>query len=244
MEQENKTIKDEILEAMKSPESDTPDDGWLSTNESVETVSDFEMLAEQLNRVTNDRHRWKWAIIALHSGLQGLMVLALRGSAGFNVLRESHKRRLKDRRKRDENEIPRQRDSKLVDFLELYRRIKGRRMLMYTDSRKFVPNGTQGRSIKMLNRLRNDFIHFTPKVWGLDLGGLPEIALDCLEIAEFLAWESGNVLWHEASLRDGLESAFKSAHRSLCTLGRQRFLGSSLNPVKLRKPPSFKRITP
>lgn len=225
MEQKNRTIHDEIHEIINVQESDTPDDGWLSTNESVETVSNFEMFAEQLNRVTDERHRWKWAIIALHSGLKGMMVLALKGSAGFNVLRESDKGRLKERHNNDKSEKPRQRDSKLVDFLELYRRTKGRRMLMYTDSRKFVPNGTQGRSIKMLNRLRNDFIHFTPKVWGLDLGGLPEIASDCLEIAEFLAWESGNVRFRlsiKPDLENRLQDAFTSARESLWTLRQQR----------------------
>lgn len=222
MKPENHAIRNEIREVIQTQESDTPDDGWLSTNETVETVSDFEMLSEQLERAIDDRHRWKWAIIALHSGLQGMMVLALKGSAGFNVLRESDKGRSKDRHNNDKSEKPRHPDSILVDFLELYRRIKGRRMLMYVHSRKFVPSGTQGRSIKMLHRLRNDFVHFTPGVWGLDLGGLPDIALDCLEIAEFLAWESGNVLWHKPDMCDRLETAFKSAHKSLCTLRMQR----------------------
>ena len=93
VDQSDKTLQDEILDVINAQESDTPDDGWLSTNESVETVSDFEMLAEQLNQVTEDRHRWKWAIIALHSGLQGLMVLALKGSNGLNVLRARDKKR-------------------------------------------------------------------------------------------------------------------------------------------------------
>ena len=222
MEQKNKTIRDEIHEIINIQESDSPEDGWLSTNESVETVSDFEMFAEQLNRINDDPRRWKWAVIALHSGLQGMMVLALKGSNGFNVLRESDKNRLKDRLGSDQNEKPR--ELKLADFLELYRRIKGRRMLMYVTSREFVPKGTQGRSIKSLNRLRNDFVHFTPKVWGLDLGGLPRIASDCLEIAEFLAWESGNVRFRlsiKPDLDKTLQAAFKSARESLWALRQQ-----------------------
>jgi len=49
---------------------------YLITDISVETVSAFEVFAEEIQRVTGDAYRWKWAIIALHSGLQGMMVLA------------------------------------------------------------------------------------------------------------------------------------------------------------------------
>ncbi len=224
MKHNNEDLQEEIHAVIRMRNPDTPDADWLGTNESVETVSDLEMFAEQLNRVTDDPHRWKWAVIAQHNGLQGMMVLVLKGSNGFNVLRESDTNRLKDWLSSDQNKNPRPRGLKLADFPELYRRIKGRRMLMYIDSRKFVPNGTQGRSIKMLNRLRNDFVHFTPKVWGLDLGGLPEIASDCLEIAEFLAWESGNVRFRlsiKPDLEKRLQYAFTSAHESLWAIRQQ-----------------------
>lgn len=221
MEQKNKTLQDEIHEVINAREPDTPDDEWLSTNESAETVSDFEMFVEQLKQIANDPHRWKWAVIALHSGIQGMMVLALKGSNGLNVLREVDKERWFEWYRSCRCEDSRPRNLKLASFLVLYRRIKGCRMLMYVISRKFVPRGTQGRSIKQLNRLRNKFVHPTPRVWGLELAGLPAIAVDCLEIAEFLAWESGNVFWHKPDLRDRLDSAFKSAHKSLCALGQQ-----------------------
>ena len=38
---------------------------------------------------------------------------------------------------------------------------------------------------------------------------------DCLEIAEFLAWESGNIIWHEQDLKERLKATFTSAHKSL-----------------------------
>jgi len=62
-------------------------DDWLVTDASVEAVSAFDVFAEELQRVRADPYRWKWAIIALHSGLQGVMILALQGSHGLHVLR-------------------------------------------------------------------------------------------------------------------------------------------------------------
>ena len=96
MEQKDKTIHDEIHEIINIKESDTQKHEWLSTNESVETVSDFEIFSEQIKRVIGDVHRWKWAIIALHSGVQGMMVLSLKGSDGLNVLRAADKNRWLD----------------------------------------------------------------------------------------------------------------------------------------------------
>lgn len=91
--------------------------------------------------------------------------------------------------------------------------------MMYTDSRKFIPRVTQGNSIRLLNKLRNEFVHFTPRVWALDLKGLPVISKDCVEIAEFLAWQSFNVTWAEDDLIRRAKNAFKSAHNSLSTFG-------------------------
>ena len=210
----------QMLCAVKEPKKSEGE--WLSTNEWVEAVTDFEMFSEQLQRVIDDRHRWKWAIIALHSGIQGMMVLALRGSHGLNVLREEDKERWSSWHEGNGSNESRPRDLKLADFLTLYKKIKGKPMLMYTRSQKFVAKGTQGRSIKDLNCLRNKFIHFTPKVWALEPRELLDMVSDCLEIAEFLAWKSGNVLFPEQDLRERLEIAFTSARKSLSTLQHKK----------------------
>lgn len=219
MKQKNNAIENQIRQmlcAVKDPKN--LDDEWLSTNEWGEVVSDFVMFSEQLQRVIDDPHGWKWAIFALHSGIQGLMVLALTGSNGLNVLCEKDAKRWLRWYEDDRSDESRPRDLKLAGFLDLYKRIKGDRMKMYVHSQKFVPKGTQGRSVKLLNELRNKIIHFTPKIWSLELGGLPDMVSDCLEIAEFLAWESGNVIWHKQDLQERLKAAFSSAHKSLCAL--------------------------
>lgn len=194
-------------------------DEWLITDGSVETVSAFEVFSDELHRAMTDPYRWKWAIIALHSGLQGMMVLALQGSHGLHVLRPEDASRWLDAHERGG---PYPTDLKLDDFLALYKKIKGVKMLMYVHSAKFVPKGTQGRSVKLLNRLRNEFIHFTPRVWALELGGLPAMASDCMQVAEFLAWESHNIFWREQDLAERLKIASESAHKSLDALQKPK----------------------
>jgi hypothetical protein len=192
---------------------------WLITDEVVEAVSAFEVFAEEVQRVSVDPYRWKWAIIALHSGLQGLMVLALQGSHGLNVLRPEDTDRWLEAHERGG---PYPGDLKLDNFLSLYKKIKGDKMLMYVDSQKFVPKGSEGSSVKLLNRLRNKFVHFTPSVWSLQLSGLPAMALDCLSTAEFLAWQSHNVAWSEEDLSNRMKTACLSARNSLKALSKEK----------------------
>lgn len=70
-------------------------------------------------------------------------------------------------------------------------------------------------------------MHFTPKRWILNREGLPAMASDCLEIAEFLAWESGNIIWYEHDLKKRLKIAFTSARKSLSAVEKEYNGGTS-----------------
>ena len=230
MKQKNNAIQEEIdqmYQAIFHPKEEPNDQEDLKADEWIEAVSDFEMFSEQLQRVIDDPRQWKWAIFALHIGIQGMMVLALEGSHGLNVLREKDAERWLSWRKGDRRE-PEPR-GKLAPFLDLYKKIKDDKppMKRYADSQQFVPKGTQDKSIKLLHDLRNEFMHFTPKLWILDRGGLPAMALDCLEIAEFLAWESGNIIWYEHDLKKRLKIAFTSARKSLFAVEKEYNGGTS-----------------
>ena len=63
---------------------------------------------------------------------------------------------------------------KLLSFLDLYDKIKRKGMLPYSSAERFVPGGSQGRSMKKLNFIRNEFVHFTPKGWR---SRMPELLL-------------------------------------------------------------------
>jgi hypothetical protein len=91
-------------------------------------------------------------------------------------------------------------------------------MLKYTTSKRFEPRGTQGASVKALNSLRNDFIHFVPKRWSIEVSGLPAICSDCLDLIEFLGWECGNVMWVDDRLEERASGALADARRQILSL--------------------------
>jgi len=46
-------------------------------------------------------------------------------------------------------------------------------MLCYVHGKKFIVKPDHDWAVKKLNELRNQFVHFAPKGWSLDLLGLP-----------------------------------------------------------------------
>ena len=190
---------------------------WLQTDEQEEAVSSLEACARfSADLVSTDyEYHWKWVVVALHSAVQGFMVLALRGGNGLAALRPQNEARWLEARRRGQ---PPPKET-LDGFLALYEKVKSDRMRFYVHSQSFSPSDTHDTSLKRLNCIRNDFIHFLPRSWALDVSGLPRIALDSLQLIDFLGWRSGNVVWTQEALRNRAESAKEMCRLSFSTLG-------------------------
>lgn len=176
---------------------------WLKTDEREEAASALEAVAEWSGRVATKVDYWKWVVFALHNATQGFMVLSLRGSNGLRPLKDNVATAWLTAH-REGGDYP---VEKLDSFLNLYKKVKSDSMLFFVHSKKFIPSDSQGRSIKRINSLRNDFVHFLPRSWSLEVSGLPEICLDCLVLIEFLGWECGNVIWHKEEHRKRAKAA-------------------------------------
>jgi len=181
---------------------------WIRTDELKEAVLALDVFSEFLEKVLKDTYYWKWSVITLHNSLQGFMVCALRGSNGLNVLSDdSAKAWFEAHNSGSGNYQP----QKLDSFLNLYKKIKSNKMLMFGHSKKFIIKSQQGSNIKTLNSLRNDFVHFTPKGWSLEVSGLPEVIDDCVAIIEFLAFESNNIIYPDESIEKRIQELLISS---------------------------------
>lgn len=175
-------------------------DHWIDAVFSLESSVHFAQSAE------DDASWWKWLIVSVHATVQGFMVLALERGNSLAVMKP-HIAKAWLEAYESGTPFP---DEKMDFFLELYEKVKDTTVPGYFGSKPFRPGATHDESMRKLNEFRNDFIHFMPKGWSLQLAGLPQIAGDCAAVAEFLAWESGQVLWHDASLSARAKDAFSS----------------------------------
>lgn len=118
-------------------------------------------------------HRWKWLTISLHGALYGFAALAIKGTNPDRVSK----------------------GEKLISMWEALKRCQGDAyMLQYSDSQRLVISDDENWAIEKLSKdFRNNFEHFMPKRWSIEVSGFPAIVSHVCRVIRFLALESGNV---------------------------------------------------
>lgn len=176
---------------------------YLRTDEECEAANAMDMAARFAVGVATDLHLWRWIIIALHNAAQGVMVLSLRHGNGLLALSADSFASWMAAYEKNEPLPP----EKLDSYLNLYKKVKHKKHGKVGGNTRFVPEATEGADIKRIDSLRNEFIHFTPKGWSLEVNGLPRICLSAARLVSFLALETSNVFWHNAEERSRLQDA-------------------------------------
>ncbi|MDP3678790.1 MAG: hypothetical protein Q8R23_06845 [Methylotenera sp.] len=188
---------------------------YYRTDEENEAADALLMAARFAEEVISDIRMWRWVIIALHNAVQGFMVLSLRHGNGLTALTEKSAAAWLAAYEADSTTYP---DEKLDSYLCLYKKIKSTNYGTIGGNQNYVPQGSQDRSIRKLNRIRNDFSHFTPKGWSLELAGLPRICMDALAIVSFLGWETSNIHWHDEGAFKCAKSSCERLTETMCSL--------------------------
>jgi uncharacterized protein (DUF4415 family) len=161
---------------------------YFGTDEVKDLVGAVEHSAE-LAQELDDSANWKWLILALHNAVQGACVCALRGddSIGHTMLTPKS-----GRKKLESLEVSRKSTGKasysadrLDEMLELYEKVSSADWL--PAPQRLARQSKRDRSIKLLNDLRNKFVHFVPQGWSLELSGMPLIVDHACEVIEHLA---------------------------------------------------------
>jgi hypothetical protein len=187
---------------------------YLRTDEEAEAANAMHMAATFASQVQADLHMWRWVIIATHNAAQGAMVLSLRHGNGLLALSDESYAAWMHAYEKNETPPP----EKLDSYLNLYKKVKHTQWGQVGGNQRFVPRGSEGKDIKLLNTYRNEFIHFTPKGWSLEVDGLPRVCLAAARLIGFLALETTNVFWHNEDSRALLAEAhvrFLASLRSL-----------------------------
>ena len=190
---------------------------WIRTNEQEEAIAALEAFARFLPLAKVNPLEWRWPILSLHTALQGFMVIAIRDSAGLSPLPDDLAAEWLQAYRCG---VPRP-EERLDKFLNLYKKIKRSNVAALVQGRPFTPSGTQGYSVKLLNRLRNQFVHFLPASWSLEVTGLPRMCLDCIVVIGYLARDYHDLLWREQTYVQRVDAAIGSAKPILQALKRE-----------------------
>jgi hypothetical protein len=151
-----------------------PEEQWLRLSEEENAIDYLEKAAFFIKESSANNNHWKWVIIGLHGALYGFAIAACRGTDSRSVLTKK---------------------GRLISFWQALKRCEDpNHMKMLAHSKHLILSEKQKDSIKALkSEFRNEFEHFKPKGWSIEVHGMPEIAIDVLKVIRFLAFYTKNI---------------------------------------------------
>jgi len=178
----------------------------MRTDEREDVLSSLKMFNDSIDKALQEEAYWKWAVISIHSSVQSLMAFHLGFGNDLLVMRQQDAEAWLEAHE-NETDYP---EVQMDGFLNLYKKIKKHEILGY----KFTPQGQEGRSVKRINTLRNEFIHFMPKGWSIEVTYMTEVFSDCLNIIERLGIGLSN-RWEDEEQKTEFEGLVKKAKGKL-----------------------------
>ena len=184
---------------------------WISTDEAEDVAGSIRQAIRCFALVNEDEQAWKWAMLALHSALQGACVCHLVTSQPpIGIVSEKSAGKWiaykEDRRSNPDAARPQTRVMPLPDLLNAARK-------PHSAGDQTNPNGIaisdeEFRWLKRLHgEIRNQFVHFEPMGWAVEVSGLPEFARVVARIVTDIAavgyaFRHKGGKWSEAFQRD------------------------------------------
>ena len=154
---------------------------WLRLDEQENAIDNLEMVHHFLTGIESER-KWKWAIIALHQALYGFLISALRGTDGRLLLKPPSRKKPQERQ--------------LIGIWEALKRMKDPDSFIWVNAKPLETDSEDDFAIdRLINGFRNEFEHFKPKQWSIEVSGMPKILLTVLGVIEYIALQSNTVIY-------------------------------------------------
>lgn len=153
---------------------------WIDTDEAEDVAGSLRQIIRMVNYLGDDAQAWKWVVIALHSALQGACVCHLTTTAAplgavnkKNAAEWIHY--FEDSRTNPKAERPK---TYLMNLPEL---------LKATSQPNSAGGGGSNAGVtisqseldwlkRFHNNIRNQFTHFEPMGWSIEVSGIPQIS--------------------------------------------------------------------
>lgn len=154
--------------------------GYVETDERRDVIASLEHCALSLIQAQQSDRAWKWVILSFHSALQS----------------ESTSSR-SENSDRPELQPP---GSRVAAASELFERLQSSSARIESQCGAVLEvTDTQKKSFRRLNRLRNEFTHFQPKGWSIEIGLIKASIADLLDVLASIADD----LWPFRHLPEG-----------------------------------------
>ena len=180
-------------------------DRILETDVAREALDAAALIDREIARLDESLHAWKWIVVGAHSVVQGVMVACISDSHLLGALRPKIAAKWLEANESRRSSYPRE---ELDAFPNLWARTK--------EKTGYAPSVDVDRDVERLNRFRNDFVHYLPRTWLIEVSGFPELIGNCLRAAHHLGWGQPVVDWGlDRSVVDAAESSLKRCIASL-----------------------------
>lgn len=174
---------------------------FLTTNERTNSVDYLVRAYYFIVQTKSDVYAWKWAMIALHGALYGFAICACRGSNNEFVA-----------------PAPRTPEGKYLKnprLISIHKALEACQnpttMGKYVSSKHLELSEQQKNSIKWLtSAFRNNFEHYIPRTWLINLAGMANIFVDVLDVVDFLALKTRNFRLTSTQTRKVRSAIFQS----------------------------------
>jgi len=173
--------------------------GWVRTDEWRDVLASIRHCAISLNDTEQSDGAWKWVVLSLHSALQGAMVCHLSGTAEMGALTEKCAKEWSDWHQRDGRgeiewlerdehlETKRREDHPPNDRIAcapvLFKRLGSESERVEHGGGQVIEiTDRQRKAFDRLHELRNEFVHFSPKGWSVEIDFIQGAMPDMLDI--------------------------------------------------------------
>jgi hypothetical protein len=158
---------------------------WFETDERLDVLHSLRHASACKREAQERPEMWKWSIIAMHNALQGALACHLSGSQQIGAMKAEFGRQWLVYNQHDRDPAMDVPIEELASVHALFQRAttgiettrRGNRVEWVSDNSLppiSVPETTT-KGFEKLVQLRNDFIHFTPKGWSIELSGMNDI---------------------------------------------------------------------
>ena len=149
--------------------------GYLEFTAESNALDYLEKTVFFLKIATTNPLDWKWVILAIHGALYGFMTCALKGTNPDNVCENTKA------------------GPKLITFQEALKRCQRPDWMAIGGFTKALElSQEQRRALRFIHtEFRNQFIHYRPTRWAIELEGMPEIVTHALDVLCAVSLEMG-----------------------------------------------------